>query len=274
MPITRLPVSGWSGIAILCGAYAALYALNFLLPLHAWSYAARIWDWSQWALTLTALAVLIARRSSLRTGPVVLGLALGALASLARSLHAPGLWEGVGTFASVAACYLAAVVLFESDATPGVRAFQPPSKRIARSLLLGTAAAVPLAAVNNLYFYVNAGGMQFQNIFLSAFEALGPGVYEEIVYRFFVLALSLGALKPSASPRLALGISLGLAVVPHSLNHLPDLFLQNPLMGFIMLAATSLLFGLPMALLQVRRDLESAIAFHWFIDFARFWFGF
>ena len=45
-------------------------------------------------------------------------------------------------------------------------------------------------------------------------------------------------------------------------------------MGFAMLAATSLLFGLPMAYLQVRKNLEAAVAFHWLIDFARFWFGF
>lgn len=40
------------------------------------------------------------------------------------------------------------------------------------------------------------------------------------------------------------------------------------------LTATSLLFGLPMALLHIKRNLETAIAFHWFIDFARFLFGF
>jgi len=37
---------------------------------------------------------------------------------------------------------------------------------------------------------------------------------------------------------------------------------------------TGLLFGLPMAVLQIKKNLESAIAFHWLIDFARFLFGF
>ena len=41
-----------------------------------------------------------------------------------------------------------------------------------------------------------------------------------------------------------------------------------------MLTMTSLLFGLPMALLQIKRDLASAIAFHWLIDFMRFLFGY
>jgi hypothetical protein len=65
-----------------------------------------------------------------------------------------------------------------------------------------------------------------------------------------------------------------LAVVPHSLNHLPDLFLENPLMGLAMLLATSLLFGSPMAVLQIKKNLEAGIAFHWLIDFARYLFGF
>ena len=42
----------------------------------------------------------------------------------------------------------------------------------------------------------------------------------------------------------------------------------------VMLVATCLLFGLPMAVLQVRRNLETAIAFHWWIDCVRFLFGF
>jgi membrane protease YdiL (CAAX protease family) len=115
---------------------------------------------------------------------------------------------------------------------------------------------------------------RLQNVFYSAFEALRPAIYEEIVFRFFVLALCFYLLRSSRSPRLVSLVALVLAVVPHSLNHLPDLFLENPMMGLAMLVATSLLFGLPMAVLQIKKNLESAIAFHWLIDFARFLFGF
>lgn len=89
-----------------------------------------------------------------------------------------------------------------------------------------------------------------------------------------MLALCLHLLRYSTARRLALIVAVGLAVVPHSLNHLPDLLLANPTMGIVMLMATCLLFGLPMAVLQVRRNLETAIAFHWWIDFVRFLFGF
>jgi hypothetical protein len=146
--------------------------------------------------------------------------------------------------------------------------------RIGRSLLIGIAAAVPLAIVNNLFFYLTSGTVRFRGALQSAFRALYPAISEEILFRFFVLALCLSLLRNVRSPRLALSAAVVLAVVPHSLNHLPDLFLENAAMGFAMLVATSLLFGLPMALLQIKRDLETAIAFHWLIDFVRFLFGF
>ena len=89
-----------------------------------------------------------------------------------------------------------------------------------------------------------------------------------------MLAGCLALLKDSPHRRWVWATAIALAVIPHSLLHLPDLFLQNPMMGIGMLVATSLLFGLPMALLQVKRSFESAVAFHWFIDLARFVFGY
>jgi len=139
---------------------------------------------------------------------------------------------------------------------------------------LGILFALPLAALNNLYFYLNSGPVEFKSLLGSALEALSPAIHEEVIFRFFVLALVIYLLRFHLPDRWVMVIAVFLAVVPHSLNHLPELFQQNPVMGLLMLLATSLLFGLPMALLQIKKDLGSAIVFHWFIDFARFWMGF
>jgi membrane protease YdiL (CAAX protease family) len=155
-----------------------------------------------------------------------------------------------------------------------VAAFQLPLKRIGSSILFGVAAGIPFAIINNLYFYINSHSVQFQRVFSSAFKALNAGIGEEIVFRFFILALCFTLLKSSETPRLVIIASVTMAVVPHSLNHFPDLFLDNALMGFAVFLANVLLFGLPMAWLQIRKNLETAMAFHWFIDFARFLFGF
>jgi len=58
----------------------------------------------------------------------------------------------------------------------------------------------------------------------------------------------------------------------HNLMHFDDLWLQAPLtaLGLVM----ALIGGLPPTIPALRRDLESAIAFHWIQDVARFLEGY
>lgn len=272
--IPRRPGAGWLGVAVIALIYTALYAANLVLPLGGTNHMTRIWDWSQMALAATAGIVLILKRRNLTAGAALTGLALAAVSALSHAQHDPSpLWSALEG-AAVWVCFTGGTAQLSDLAAVAVPAFRPPLAAIGRSLAFGALVALPLAAVNNLYFYLNAGAVRFRNVFASAFEALSPAIHEEIIFRFFVLALCLSLLRASPARRPVLAAAIGLAVVPHSLNHLPALFLQSPSMGLAMLAATSLLFGLPMALLQLRRNLESAIAFHWLIDFVRFLFGF
>jgi hypothetical protein len=265
---------GWLGVVLIAVAYLALYLYNLWLPLPGGHYATRIWDWTQAALVVGAVVVLILRWRSIEWRLALVGLGLGALTALSQSLRDPGLLGMALEGAAVWVTFVAGSVLCKPLGASGPTAFQPPLSRIGRSLVVGLALGVPLAVVNNLYFYLNAGAVRFQDVAYSAVEALRPAISEEAVFRYFVLAVCLTLLQSSAPPRLRLGAALALAVIPHSLNHLPDLFLANAPMACFMLVATSLLFGLPMALLQVRRGFESAVAFHWLIDFARFLFGY
>lgn len=266
--------AGWFGVGAIAGIYAALYALNYWLPLQGTNYTTRIWDWSQSSLALAA-AVVVARRWADLTGrSILLGLALGVVSGLSQYQNDPSpwwnLWQGLGTWA----CFLGGTLLFQGRPSHRVAAFAGAPAEVGRSLLAGIVLATPLAILNNLYFYATSGAITFQNPLVSAWAALSPGIHEEVIFRFFVLALCLALLRSATAQRTAVVVAVFLAVVPHSLNHLPDLLLENPAGGLILLTATSLLFGLPMALLQLRRSLESAIAFHWFIDFVRFLFGY
>lgn len=274
LPISTRRSLGWLGAALFGLAYAGLYALNYWLPPGSSGYTSRLWSWSQLGLAILALIVVFVQRRRLAARPALLGLGLALLSGLSGWLDVPALPASLQEGLAVWACFTAGWLLFQEPQARSIAAFQPPPASIVRSLLLGVLLATPLAALNNLFFYLTEGAVQWQNAFYSAFEALSPAIHEEVIYRFFVIAVVLRLLRDSASPRLALGIALAFAVFPHSLNHLPELFLDNPPMGLIMLALTSLLFGLPMALLQVKKNLEAAIAFHWFIDFARFLFGF
>lgn len=265
---------GWGGIGLIALVYTILFVLNYWLPLRNSNYATRLWNWSQAAITIAALVIVVRNRRWIKSGAVFLGFVLGIISAFSHAMHDPSFiastFEGFGVWV----CFLGGLALFKNLEAPVVSAFQLPLSKISISLLIGIAAAVPLAVVNNLYFYLNAGHVQLQNIFFSAFAALSPGIHEEIIFRYFVLAMCFSLFKPGKPSRLGIVASIFLAVVPHSLNHLPDLFLQSPWMGVFMLTATSLLFGLPMALLQLKRNLETAITFHWFVDFMRFLFGF
>lgn len=265
---------GWWGVTAIALAYAVLFAANYVLPLGNSGYTSRLWNWSQTALMVAAGVTVVVLRRLPGAGVMGVGLALAVVSAASHALHDPSLAWSLQEGFAVWLCFVAGALLFERQAAGAVRAFERPPARLAASVLLGCLFSLPLAVVNNLYFYLNAGTVEFQNVFRSAFAALSPAIHEEVIFRYFVLAVVFHLLGPGAARGPALVAALALAVVPHSLNHLPELFLENPSLGLVMLAATSLLFGLPMAWLQVRRNLETAVAFHWFIDFARFWFGY
>ncbi len=262
---------GWFYVCLMGLIFLGLYLLNYVVPLEQASYTTRIWNWSEWSLAVGALGVILFKWRSITLKSVVLGAVLGALSGTSHSLHDASLLGILPEGIAVLLTFVAGMTLFRALGSTRVPAFEGG---LAKSLGLGILLAVPLALVNNLYFFFQNGAPQFQSAIYSAFEALSPGIHEEVVYRYFVLAACLTFLKGSSHPRWVWTIAIVMAVVPHSLLHLPDLFLQNPLMGLAMLLATSLLFGLPMALLQVRRNLESAMAFHWLIDAVRFVFGY
>lgn len=267
-------VSGWAGVGLITLTFAALYLLNYLVPLKYTNYTTRIWDWTLLALAIGAGIVIAFQWRAIRGSTVWIGGVLGLVSGLSKYLSAPSLRWAVIEGIAVWLTFSAGTLLFQALREYSVAAFRSPWPDIGRHFGVGILLAIPLAALNNFYFYLQNGAPQFRNILISAAEALSPGIHEEAIFRYFVLAICFTLLRRSAHSRLVVAASVAVAVIPHSLLHLPDLFLENPGMAVGLLVATSLLFGLPMAILQIRRNLETAIAFHWFIDFARFLFGF
>ncbi|HQU36352.1 MAG TPA: CPBP family glutamic-type intramembrane protease, partial [Anaerolineales bacterium] len=104
-------------------------------------------------------------------------------------------------------------------------------------------------------------------------DALRPGMVEEVIYRFAHWGLLRRILQRSL-PQQAVWLAGGLAMLTHTYSHFDDLFIQSPLTALGMGAALALLWGLPPLILARRRGLESAIAFHWIQDAARFMTGF
>ena len=273
--ITPIKVnSGWASVGLMTLGFVVLYPVNYLVPLAKSNYTTRIWDWTELALTTVALVVLAFQWRSIRTRTIWLGGALGLLSGLSYLLDDSSLRGGITEGIAVWFTFMAGTVLFQNLKGHAIAVFQQPWTVMARNVGFGILLAIPLAALNNLFFYLQNGAPRFHNIFVSAVEAFSPGIHEEAVFRYIILAMCFSLLQESPRPRLVMTAAIAMAVVPHSLLHLPDLFLENPGMAIMILVATSLLFGLPMALLQIKRSFEAAVAFHWFIDFVRFWFGY
>lgn len=137
-------------------------------------------------------------------------------------------------------------------------------------LLVGLAVGLPLAVLNIFALQFTQGHpIDWQN----PFAALQPSVVEEVMYRFAFWGLLWMMLRNSL-PKQAIWLAGLISILVHNYSHFDDLFLQSPLVALVMGAILALFWGLPPLFLARRRGLESAIAFHWIQDVARFLAGF
>lgn len=148
-------------------------------------------------------------------------------------------------------------------------------RQAGRSLLFGAAVGLPFAVLNG---FANAWTQNrpitWQNPLAAVVDAVHPAVIEEVIYRFALLGLLWLLFRRDWSSRQAMMLAGLLAVLIHTYSHYSDLFLTQPLTALGMGAVMGLVWGVPPTLLALRRDLESAVSFHWIQDAIRFWLGF
>lgn len=111
--------------------------------------------------------------------------------------------------------------------------------------------------------------LSINNFLLS----LSPAIYEELVCRtlFFVFCLHL--LQGQTPTKWQQFTCWFMMVVPHVMPHTPNSFLQGGLIGGIITTLLYvIIFGLPFAILQRKRDVTSAMIGHGLVDTIRFSF--
>lgn len=141
-------------------------------------------------------------------------------------------------------------------------------------VLLGLAIGLPLAILNIVALQFTQGQpIHWQNPLAAMLDALQPGIVEEVIYRFALWGWLWLVLRNSLPDQAAWLAGL-LSMLVHNYSHFDDLFLQSPLAALGMGAVLALFWGLPPLLLARRRGFESAVAFHWIQDVARFLAGF
>jgi hypothetical protein len=278
------------GIAVLLAffaSYAALYTLSYPLgrfsgnPLLAVPLA-NVFSLCFLALAIVGLLLIIHYRSRIVPGDLLAPLFLAALVWLAIQARywyndwTPSVPYYDPTFNAVEVFLvsLGAVGLLKAH---DVLRFRLPGNDLAatgKSLGLGVLLGIPFAILNVLLF-VFANGEQIvpEDLLTQAIIALKPAIMEEMAFRLLFMALALVVLMKVLPRKIAIASAIFMAIVFHSAAHVPDLLVSNPPMALVMVVVTSLLFGLPMALLAYKKDIETAIGFHWIIDAVRFSLG-
>jgi hypothetical protein len=169
---------------------------------------------------------------------------------------------------------LGSVALLKRDPVIPFKLRERDSRASLTSLAFGVLAGMPFAILN-VVFFVYGYGQQAAvgDVVFGSFNALLPGIMEEVAYRLLFMSLALSVLLKHLPRRLAVVGSLTMAVLFHSAPYVLDLMLTNPASALVSIVISSVFFGLSMALLAYRKTIESAIGFHWVIDAVQFTLG-
>lgn len=242
--------------------FLALYIVNLVIPqVGPYSHTQRLWLVVNVIISLLSLLIL-AREKLPALGHVMLGVCFGILVGVSSPM------AGITTFLA----FVAARRLFDQT-DQGISVLKSP---IRLTLLLGGGIGFFLGIIN----LALAGGQElvFAPSFYAFLVSLNPGISEEIIYRFFIYAFAIRVLGGQIKTHQETIWVYVLMIVPHVLMHFPDSYfvngvfhldLGNLVIGPVILIA---LFGLPMTLLLVKRDLTAAMITHTLVDFIRFIF--
>ena len=261
-------------IILLLAVFILLYIFSIVYTMSEqdFKFTYRAWTWTELYILLLALFAIYKKLRDLNLRHITFGILLAAISYLSFIQ-----WIDTSTaainFIVTFIAFLGGSLLSGENRNKSLLILQK-YKSIFKSFLIGVMVALPFALINYIYFRLTLGEAEYMNIFSAGFLALAPGISEEIIFRFFIMNFIFYLLEGKVERKYSVIISFFFGIVPHSLIHFPELWIHNIPGALFMLISTSFLFGLPMAFLQYKRNLETAITFHWFIDFIRFFGGY
>lgn len=255
--------------------FISIYIISIVYTLSKqdFRFMYRAWTWTEYYIFCLALIVIYKKFKDLSLRYVVFGILLAGISYLS-FIQWIDTYTATINFAVTFIAFLGGSLLSGETNRNKSLLILRKYKSLFKSFLIGVTVSLPFALINYLYFRLTLGEAEYMNIFSAGFLALAPGISEEIIFRFFIMNYLFYLLNGRVEKKYSIIISFFFGIVPHSLIHFPELWIYNIPGALFMLISTSLLFGLPMAFLQYKRNLETAIAFHWFIDLIRFFGGY
>jgi hypothetical protein len=189
--------------------------------------------------------------------------------AIVEQLLGPDMGSGLILPIGAALMFLAGVVLLEHTHLTRIRLLDGDYIQAGKSFLWGCVLALPPALFNVLILR-SAPPSELDSLFDRWWEplyALQPGILEEIWARLLLTTLLYALLRPRSNdrPGRALFWAMAIAAFIHGAAHYPS-SITTPLIAIYI----ALMYGIPLVLLYVKRDLEHAIAYHFFVDLLRF----
>lgn len=180
-------------------------------------------------------------------------------------------FSSVETFLVTFFCSVASFSIFEKYNQQSLKFLRSTNLRsISGSIIIGLLSGLILGVIN---LFLAQETLVFKFNFSAFLIALSPAIYEEIALRAFVYAFCLYLLNGEINTKSEGFAYYWMMIVPHAMIHTPDQFVHYDLVsGLFSIILLSLLFGLPFALLQKKRDISSAMIAHGVVMVIRFLF--
>jgi hypothetical protein len=277
----------FAGIALLLSfwaVYCIIYALSYPISDISGEFLFTVALGSAWAdfflvLSVIGLALTVVRRRDYSRNDVLVSLLFGVLVGAAYqsrywftgvtppiAFYAPAFY-GIETFLMA----LGAIGLLKASPVLRLRLAEREWAVAGRSLLLGAVLGIPFAALNVLLN--QRSGLRVPGLYdvaAGSFVALLPAILEETAFRLLFLGLALAILARFLPWKTAVCSAILMSVVFHMAPHVPDMIASNPASALVSILIMSIVYGLPITLLAYKRDVETAMGFHWVIDAVKF----
>lgn len=212
---------------------------------------------------LLAVAVIIILRDDLTWDLIITGAILGIVVGFTfRFLEFNELSWSILNLIAVAVMYVAGALLVKRSKLGKISWMSGNYLASLSGFGLALLLAIPAASLN-LIGEIYTGDTWVQS-WWQAFAAIAPGIGEEVWARLFLVTLFYILLRPSV-PQNA-GRAILFSVIISSLVHA----LAHTGFNFVAIIFGLFFYGIPPALLFIKRDLEHAIGYHFMIDFVRF----
>lgn len=246
--------------------FIALFLINFGLKTTI-GYTSMMWLILDGCVLILSILILIKNRIPKRN-QILISLMFGLLMFIA--------YQGI-SFSSVKAflttflCSVSTFSIFNRYENNALKILKLTTlKSTLVSIIVGLIVGVVLGIIN---LFLNSGTPNL-SISLSCFlTALSPAIYEEIAFRTFIYALCIYLLKGEINTNGQKFTCYFMMTIPHVMIHTPEQFINYGLIsGIIVILILTLLFGLPFAFLQRKRDITSAMIAHGVVDMIRFCF--